>query len=284
MRRNQAVLRFILKAMFLLALLAVPFAAGAADKRSYTLAVIPNLPAVTQHKSWNPFVEQLAQVSGVRIELKLYDKIGTFLDDCNAGIPDFIYSAPNMFFLIHQRQKYIPLVRSSQMIRGQVFVRKDAPYSSVKELSGKTIAFVGPKNVCSVITRHALLTGAGAIDYNAAYSGSTVNVAKSVLLGKADAGATLDTAMLDLQEMRDEFRILMETEKIASHPLAAHPRVPEKVRSAITNGVLSLAKSESGRRLLSVVRLSDPVKADFKRDYGMFADVDFNRLDRQQGR
>jgi len=267
--------------VILLLLFALPVSAIAAEPRTNTLAVVPNLPAVTLHKNWTPFVEELSRELGVKIELKLYEKINSFLDETNAGAADFIYSAPNMFFLAHQKQKYIPLVRSSETIRGLVFVRKDSPYIKVSELRGKTIAFVGPKNICSVITRHSILTGQGAIDYNAFFSGSTINVAKSVLLGKADAGATLDTSMLtDLPEMLNEFRIILETEKIAPHPLAAHPRVPKKLQEAMTAAVLAMDKSDRGRRMLQTVKLSKPIKADFKRDYAFFGSIDLGGFDK----
>ncbi|MSM39979.1 MAG: PhnD/SsuA/transferrin family substrate-binding protein [Geobacter sp.] len=282
--REQFALRAV-RWIIVAVLFCVPLSAIAAQKKSYTLAVIPNKPAVVLHRNWTPFVEELSRRVGAQIELKLYDKIATFLTESEDGIPDFIFSAPNMFYLAHQKQKYIPLVRSSRKFSGIVFVRKDSPYTSIKDLQGKTIAFVGPKNVCSVITRQALLTGVGAIDFNASFSGSTANVAKSVLLGKADAGATLDaTIMTDIPKMAEEFRILLETEKVASHPLAAHPRLPKKVRDAVTRAVLSMNKSVDGRELLKAVKLDHPIKASFNRDYGIFAEVDFQRLDSQSAR
>ncbi|WP_129125475.1 phosphate/phosphite/phosphonate ABC transporter substrate-binding protein [Geomonas oryzae] len=268
--------------LLLLLLIALPCSSSAAE-RVYTLAVVPNLPAVTLHKNWRPLVEHLSKETGVRIELKLYDKINTFLADAQAGQTDFLYAPPNMFFLAYQKQKYIPLVRSSHMIRGQVFVRKDSPYTKVNELKGKTIAFVGPKNVCSVITRHSMLTGQGAIDYNVSFSGSTINVAKSVLVGKADAGATLDTSMMnDVPEMRKEFRVILETERMAPHPFAAHPRVPKHVQETVTAALLRLDESDQGRKILDTVKLSKPIRADYNRDYSFFAKVDFERLDKQQ--
>ncbi|QXE91987.1 phosphate/phosphite/phosphonate ABC transporter substrate-binding protein [Geomonas subterranea] len=253
-----------------------------ASEKGYTLAVVPNLPAVTLHKNWTPIADYLSRELGVKVELKLYDKITTFLEETRAGNADFMYAAPNMFYLAYQKQKYIPLVRGSNMLRGQVFVRKDSPYTKVKDLEGQTIAIVGPKNVCSVITRHALLSGNN-IDFNVSFSGSTINVAKSVLVGKAAAGATLDSSMMeDAPEMQKEFRVIMQTEKIPPHPFSAHPRIPKKVRDAVTTALLNLDKSDQGRKMLEAVKLVKPVRADYKRDYSFFANVDFERLDKQQ--
>lgn len=268
--------------VFLLLFFSLPASGATAEKRVYTLAVIPNLPAMALYKNWTPFVEQLSRDLGIQLELKLFDKVTTFLEVTQSGQPDFIYSAPNMFFLTYQKQKYVPLVRSSTMLHGRVFVRKDSPYTKISDLKGKSIGFVGPKNVCSVITRHSLLTGQGKIDYTTTYAGSTINVAKSVMLGKVDAGATLDISMMnDLPELVKEFRILLETEPIAAHPLAAHPRVPVKLQEAMTTAVLALDRQEQGRRILETVKLSKPVKADYKRDYSVFAQYNFDLLDKQ---
>lgn len=253
-----------------------------AELKTYTLAVIPNMPAVKIHKNWTPFVEQLSRDTGVKIELKVYDKINTFLEEGETGVPDFIYSAPNMYYQTYQKQKYFPLARSSRKFAGQVFVRKDSPYKTIQDLKGKSIAFVGPKNVCSILTRQALREGKGGIDFNATFSGSTVNVANIVLLGKADAGGTLDVSMMeDLPEMQKEFRTVLETEKIASHPLSAHPRVPKKIRDAVTAAVLAMDNTPEGKKLLEAVKLKQPIVADFKRDYSHFDAIDFDRLDKQ---
>jgi phosphonate transport system substrate-binding protein len=258
-------------------------AAHAAEPVALTLAVVPNLPPVTLHKIWTPFAERLARDTGVAIHLKLYDRIGVFLDACDAGVPDLTFAAPNMFFLSRRTQGYVPLVRANATLTGVIFVRKDSPIQSVRELQGKTIAFVGPRNICSVITRHALATSGTSVDFNAAFTGSTVNVAKSVLLGKADAGATLDGALaIDMADALDQLRPILETPPVASHPLAAHPRVPAALRERLVEAILAMAKTEDGRELLKAVRLANPMRADYDRDYRTFDAIDFEKLSRQE--
>jgi phosphonate transport system substrate-binding protein len=255
---------------------------GAAEKKSYTLAIIPNLPAVTTDKNWTPLAEHLSRKLGIKVELKLYDKLETFIEDTKAGQADFIFSSPNLFYLAYQKQKYAPLVRSSIMFGGRVFVKKDSPYTKVSDLQGKTIAFVGPKTVCAYIALHALNCEQNKFKLKAIYGGSTINVAKSVLLGKADAGATLDISMMqDIPEMGNEFRTILETDKIAPHPLAAHPRVPKKIQEAVTAEILALNSSEIGRKILETTRLSSPVKANFKQDYSLFDRFRFEVLEKQ---
>lgn len=256
--------------------------AHAKEKPVYTLALIPNLPAVTLHKNWTPLIEYLERETGEQFDLKLYDKIESFVTEVNAGRVDFVYTSPNLFYTAHQRQKYVPLVRSADMIRGQLFVRKDSPYTCVEDLHGKTVAFVGSRTVCSILTRQALLKDIGESDYRVSFNGSSVNVAKSVLIGKTDAGAALDMTMVrELADMKNEFRTIMETEKVAPHPLAAHPRVPRTVQQKVTAKLLALNNQEQGRKILETIKMARPVKADFNRDYRLFSRYDLDRLDRQ---
>lgn len=249
--------------------------------RPYVVAVIPSLPPVALHKTWSPFLQELARASGQDLDLRLYGTFPEFIADCEAGTPDFIYISPNLYYLVHEKQDYLPLVRSAVAIRGLVFVRKDAPFEKIRDLQGRTIAFVGPKNVCSVITRYALASGEGPIDYNTSFSGSTINVAKSVQLGKVDAGAMLDSKQAGaFVEHSPDFRILLRTPPIAPHPLVAHARVPAKVREALTRAVLALAATAPGRASLERVGLGQPVKAEFQRDYAFFGNPDFQRIQR----
>jgi phosphonate transport system substrate-binding protein len=261
---------------------ALALSARAAAPDPLVLAIVPNRPPVEVHRAWTPFVERLSRDAGVRIELKLYERTATFVDDCDAGVPDLVFASPNMFFVSHRKQGWLPLVRGSASLRGVVYVRSDSPYQSVQDLQGKTIAFVGPYNLCSILVRSALTREGTPIEFRPEFLGSAINVAKSVLLGKADACATLDGEVLVGAEVDPaDLRALFKTPPVASHPLAAHPRVPAAVRERIASVVLGMAATEEGRRLLASVRLADPVRASFDRDYQVFDEVDFERLARQ---
>ena len=95
-----------------------------------------------------------------------------------------------------------------------------------------------------------------------------------VVLGKADAGAALSVSLAqDAPEAADELRVILQTHPVAPHPLAAHPRVPAAVRERIAAATLALAGSAEGRALLAAVRLADPVRADYGRDYLLFDEM-----------
>lgn len=113
----------------------------------YILAVIPQLPPITMHTNWTPFVQRLKKETGLEFTLKVYDSMDRFEDDLIRGVPDFLYTNPTQMVLAKHSQGYIPLVRNSKPLAGYLFVRKDSPIKRIDDLQGKTIAFVGAKNL-----------------------------------------------------------------------------------------------------------------------------------------
>ena len=111
------------------------------------------------------------------------------------------------------------------------------------------------------------------------FAGSSSNVYKTVLLGKAAAGAVLDVDF-DNQppDIKAQLRPLIYTPKMAPHPVSAHPRVPKQLQEAVAASVLALQQTAEGRKLLQSVQLTDPVAADYARDYKVLEKMDYDAL------
>lgn len=67
--------------------------------------------------------------------------------------------------------------------------------------------------------------------------------------------------------VQSSLRIIYETPETSPHPVAAHARVPVAVRERIKEALFDMRNSEQGRALLKGVLLSEPVAADYSRDY-----------------
>ncbi len=271
-------------AILFVALLAVQFVwsvslANAAEVEPYTIAVIPSTPTVAMHAKWSPLLERLTEKTGQRFELKLYERMAEFERDIGDGIPEFIFASPIQTVIAYQMQRYVPLVRGGKAISVGLFVRKDSPIRSIEDLTGKTISFVGNKNLCSVFIRHLLAKQGKPLSYESTYAGSTSNVIKSVLLGKSTAGAVfLPELERESVENRNQLRSIVETPKIAPHPLSAHPRVPQPVREKVKKAILEIASDKEGAELLRSVRLPAPVAADYRQDYRSLELIDVKSL------
>lgn len=127
-----------------------------------------------------------------------------------------------------------------------------------------------------MFTRHVLSRGrVSPLDFQPLFAGSSANVFKTVELGKAAAGATLDSDLAALSpDQAILFRTIFTTPPIASHPLAAHPRVEAGVREAVAAAVLAIGAEPVNAALLTMIRLAEPVRAEYERDYRPLEEVD----------
>lgn len=256
---------------------AAPVCAGQGDP--YTIAVIPSAPPVTLHKQWTPFVERLSRETGLQFRLKMYERMAEFERDIWSGAPDFIFASPIQTVVARQENGYVPLVRGGKDIAIGLFVRKDSPYKSIDDLGGKSISFVGNKNLCSVFVQHLLGKQRDKLTFTREYAGSTRNVIINVLLGKSAAGAVfLPELARESDDNRKQLREILVTPEIAPHPLSAHPRLPRPAQEAVKKTTLAIATTADGAELLKSLRLADPVAADYARDYRHLEEIDIKGL------
>jgi phosphonate transport system substrate-binding protein len=253
--------------------------ASAAGGAAYTLALMPSTPPISMHAQWMPFVERLSRDTGLEFRLRLYENMAEFEREIWSGGPDFIFSSPIQLMVAHQSNGYIPLLRGEKPVAIGLFVRKDSSITNVDDLSGKRVAFVGNKNICSVYIQHLLANNKDKLTYTTEYAGSTRNVIINVLLGKSDAGAVFMPELArESQSTRDQLRAVVFTPEIAPHPLSAHPRVPKKDQEAVKQATFAIAATQDGSDLLKSVRLANPISADYGRDYRSLEQIDVKGL------
>lgn len=268
--------RSILLAMLVFGITGV---ASAEQGKIYTVAIIPSAPPVTLHKQWTPFVERLSRETGLTFRLKMYEIMAEFERDIWSGRPDFIFASPIQTVVAHKNNGYVPLVRGGRKIAVGLFVRKDSSIKSVDDLTGKSISFVGNKNVCSVFIQHLLGQNKNIMTYTKEYAGSTRNVIINVLLGKSAAGAVFIPELArESEDARKQLREILVTPEIAPHPLSAHPRIPRLVQEAVKKTTLAIAATPDGAKLLKDLRLEEPVAASYERDYRALEAIDIKGL------
>jgi phosphonate transport system substrate-binding protein len=249
------------------AALLLPAVAGAAEV-VYLFGVLPQGPPVAMYEKWNPLLARLSTITGATLKPKLYENMRDFEADYTVGVADLIFAHPAMMAAARRAQGYIPLVRDRNGMAGWVYVRSDSDLHTVADLQGKRIAFVGERSFCTILARLAIINAVSDLAFEEAFFGTTKNVLRAVVIGKADAGASLDSSLeAESAELRGQVRPLLTTRKFAPHPIAAHPRVPPELRDKIAAAVLEMARSDEDRRLLSAVRMAEPELADYDRDY-----------------
>jgi phosphonate transport system substrate-binding protein len=271
----RVILRFWVS-IFLLIGTGLPVAMAA---ETYTFALLPGAPPVALSKRWTPVIDRLSKESGIEFRLKFFERMADFEREIWNGTADFIYASPIQTVVAHQAAGYIPLVRSSTLADITLYVRQDSPVRNVGDLTGKTISFVGNKNICSAYMQHELNHYGQNLAFEKEYAGSTRNVIINVLMGKTTAGAVFTSEMeRESEETRAQLREVVATPKFAPHPISSHPRVPVAVRVAVRSAMLKIAANPDAAAILKPLRLDNLIEADYDRDYRALEKIDIKGL------
>lgn len=257
--------RFLLPLLLLLA----TTMAVAQEKKVYSLAVVPQFTPVELHRTWSPIVEKLFRATGRQFEIKIYPSIPKFEAAFLNGEIDLAFMNPYHAVMAKRAQGYIPLVRDDgNPLTGILVVQRDSPIKSIKELNGKALAFPAPNSFGASLYLRALLVEQEKISITPHYLKTHSNVYRHVIMGEVVAGGAVNnTLKREPPEVQAQLRVLFETPGVRSHPLAAHPRMPEGLRQAVTNTLLEMQNDPAGQKLLVEIQIPKPVKADYARDY-----------------
>ncbi|MDH5409194.1 MAG: phosphate/phosphite/phosphonate ABC transporter substrate-binding protein [Gammaproteobacteria bacterium] len=256
------------KYLCLIAVAIFIFNKGAYAEKTYVLARAPQLSPTILAKTWGPFVKRLSEITGRKIELKVYLHRSDFEKDIMGGKVDLFYANPGYLIAANRKHAYVPLIRSSQKkLKGIVVVRQDSVYKNIQDIKGQTIVFPSPKAFAASLLVRSNLKNLG-VKFKSEYVKSHDDVYRSVVYRRfAAGGGVYRTFNRESANLKKNLRVLYETPGIQPHPLAAHPRVPKSVRQAIQSAVLAMADSAEDNKHLNKIKLRKPVKADFKRDY-----------------
>jgi phosphonate transport system substrate-binding protein len=251
-----------------------------AEGSTYILAVVPQGSSVATFQQWTPFVQKLSREAGVSIQIKTYyASIPQFESDLKYGVPDFAFMNPYHMVMAHKAQHYVPLVRDKTPLRGILVVRKNSAIKSVRDLNGKEIAFPSPNAFGASLYLRALLTNKEKIHFTPRYVQTHGNVYRQVVLDMIPAGGGIkDTLMAEQDDTKNHLTILYETPPAVSHPLAAHPRVPEDVRKKVIEAIMKLAADPANRDMFDKMQLDEPVAADYQRDYAPLAKLQLDKF------
>lgn len=220
-------------------------------------------------------MERVSRDSGIKLELKFYKSIPDFEDGFLRGADDFVYLNPYHAIMARKAQGYTPFVRDGKdRLIGIIVVRGDCGINSVRDLDGKVVVFPAPNAFAASLYMRALFVNKEKIRFTAKYRKTHSNVYRHVALGKAAAGGGVNrTLSRESKELKDLLKVIYETPPVAPHPLCAHPRVASSVLRAVSRAFLALAEEKTGRDLLKTIGMTEPVPADYDRDYRMLEEL-----------
>lgn len=237
--------------------------AEAAEPMSFS--VVPQFEQRKLFAIWKPIVDEISRRSGVELKLVATLSVPEFERELAKGSFDFVYANPYHIIRELPRQGYLPLVRDKAPLRGILVVRKDDPINSVAELDGKTLAIPSLNALGASLLLRADLDQQFKVKMTPVVATTHSSVYLHVANGLAAAGGGVDKTLQEQgPAIRDSLRILYTTREMPSHPVAAHPRVPETIRKGIRDAFLSLAATREGKALLEEVSMQEVVATSIK--------------------
>jgi len=263
-------LKMRLAASLISVLLALLFCSNvqAQTRKTYLLAVIPQVPPVEIHKRWGPFVELLSKELGCDIKLITYATIPQFEVDLLAGAPDFSFMNPYQAVMAKRKQGYRPLVKDKADVYGYIVANsRSNRINSIKDIQNQEIGFPAPNAFFASLYLRALLTEKEKIRFTPLYLKTHANVYRNVVQGTILAGgAASSTLNAEPQSLREHLKIIYRTPPLTSHPIAVHPRIPKAFSDTFTQTVIRLSRDSRYKDIFAAILMKEPVSANYTRD------------------
>lgn len=250
-----------------LAMLALPAVTMAQNGNVYTFGVAPQFDQRKLFSTWKPVIDALQRQTGAEFRFESAFSVPEFEKNVARGAYDFIYVNPYHLYKERDRQAYQPLVRDRTPLRGLVVVRKDSPVRSPRDLGGLQLAVPSPNAIGASMLIQAELERQFGVRVKLVNAKSHSSAYLHAVNKLADAAGGVDKTLVEQSpSVQAELRTVFTTSEIPSHPVAAHPRVPDRLREQVRQAFLDLSATAEGRRLLDDIPMSQAVPASFK-DY-----------------
>jgi phosphonate transport system substrate-binding protein len=250
-----------------------------AEEKVYIVGVVPQFEARKLTAIWIPILEQLTVVTSLKFKLEGAPNINEFEKKFMAGAYDFVYMNPYHFVLGNQLQGYIPLVKDgSKKLHGVLVVQKDSPIENVAQLNGAKIAYPSPNALGASLQMRQELHDIFNIQTTPVYVNTHGSVYLNVLLGDTQAGGGVGkTLKKQKAEYQQALRVIHKTSPVSSHPIAAHPRVPNADIKKVTAALLNMGTTAATSALLQGIPIQQISIATFA-DYEPLKNMNLERF------
>ncbi|GAB4542050.1 MAG: phosphate/phosphite/phosphonate ABC transporter substrate-binding protein [Thermodesulfovibrionia bacterium] len=227
--------------------------------KSISLAVIPRDNPRIAYEKYQPLIDYLNEVTGLKIELILKKSYEETIEGLGNGEIDIALLTPLPYLEAHAHHGAISLLkhltdRSEPFYRSAIITRKESPIENLSQLKGKSFAFASTMSTSGNLIPRYMLAEAGIhlkdlreyknFDYHD-------TVVKWVLKGKYDAGAVRETVAKKYAPFG--LKMIALSEPIPTGPLVVRKGVSPKVMNLIKDAFLRLSISDKGKKILKML-------------------------------
>jgi len=222
----------------------------------YSFGVVPQQSAKRLAQLWSPIFKHIHQQTGIRLRFATAKNIPTFEKQLAEGAYDFAYMNPYHFTVFNQAPGYKAVaVRDKQPIRGILVVRKDSPLTQLSDLAGQRLAFPSPAAFAASVLPRAELNQQNILydkQYVSSHDSVYLNVAKGLFAAGGGVARTFNNTPV---EIREQLKILWNTNAYTPHAIAANPNVDIAVRQKIGGAFSQMHSSAEGKKLLQSIKI-----------------------------
>ena len=227
-----------------------------AESNVLSFGVVPQQEAKKLRALWMPFVEKLATDSGLVIQMKTADDIGSFQSKMLSGQFDVTYSNPLLYIIANSSIGYTAIAKEKdKRLHGIFVVRNDSEIASLEDLKGKSLVFPEHAFAATVLTQAKL--NKFNIPYKASFVYSHDAAYKFVSLGKFVAAGGVERTFKSLDPaIRSRLRILKRLDGVTPHAFSVHPRISQTAVNKLKKALNNFSQSDDGKQILENLRMN----------------------------
>jgi phosphonate transport system substrate-binding protein len=216
-------------------------------ERGYSLrfGVVPLQEPLLMFRKFSPLSEYLTKRLGRKVDLRVAVDMEGAVNDIGQNVTQLCAMGPANYLEASEKFGVRVIVKALRkgkpFHRAAIIVRAGSSMQSVKDLKGKSFAFVSPKSATGHIAPLAALKDGGITMDDLTYYrflGNHDKVAKAVLSGDFEAGGVMEETA---ESYRGEgLRILLFSPEIPEFNVCCNPSVDENTMNAIRDALISL--------------------------------------------
>ena len=229
------------------------------------IGLVPEQNIFKQRKRYEPLADYLSKKIGVNIKLKVFTRYGNIIDHFVSEGLDAAFLGSLTYVLAHSKLGMEAIARPENIdgvssYHGLIFVRKDSGIETVKDMKGKSFAFVDRATTAGYLLPLAYFKEHGIKDYRVFlkevyFTGTHEGAIEDVLNGKVDIGAAKNTVFMKLanqdSRIKTELKILKRSPDVPESGLAVREDLDHAIKKKLKETLLNMHNDPDGINVLN---------------------------------
>ncbi len=227
-----------------------------------SMMFVPSGDAQVIVKGGQEVAELLKKETGLNFKTSVATSYAAVIEAMGAGKVDIGWLAT--FSYVLAKEKYgvelLLVVQrfGSPFYRGQIMVRTDSGIDSLKDLKGKSFAFVDPASTSGHLYPKTLLLSQGlnpkTFFGKTVFAGSHNAVVFSIYKGEVDGGAAYDGSRAAVAksypDIFKKIKVIAYTKEIPNDTISVRKQLPENLKIKLREGLKKISRSSEGSKIL----------------------------------